>query len=175
MTSSPQGITPQYLDVGIVIRPHGVRGLLLVEGTSDLIRSIRPGDQIFLHNGDSSFTATSISPHRKRFLIKLETIDTRNDAEGMREEVLQIEFTSAEPLPKGSYYFWQLIGLRVFDEKGNVLGELSEIIQTGANDVYVVRSEGGKEILLPAIEQVIQEVDLQAGQLRVKLLPGLLD
>jgi 16S rRNA processing protein RimM len=167
-------IPPQFLDVGIVIRPHGVRGMLLVEGTSDLIRSIQPGNPIFLNNGDASLVVTSVSPHRKRYLFKLEGIDTRNDAEGMREQILQIQFEAAEPLPEGSYYFWQLIGMPVFDEEGNSLGEIAEIIETGANDVYVVRSERGKEILLPAIEQVIREVDLEGGRIRVQLLPGLL-
>jgi 16S rRNA processing protein RimM len=166
---------PRYLDVGLVVRPHGVRGMLLVEGTSDLIRAINFGDRVFFDQGASSFKLNSISAHRKRFLVKLDSIDTREDAERMRGLILQIHFEDADPLPEGSYYYWQLIGLNVVDEDDRSLGELVEIVETGANDVYVVRSVDGKEILIPAIEQVIKSVNLQLGRMEVHLLPGLVD
>jgi len=84
-----------------------------------------------------------------------------------RNQYLYVRADELPPLPEGEYYHHQLLGLRVFDLQGNLLGVLSEILETGANDVYVVRDEGGSEILLPVIEGVILEVDLGARRLIV--------
>jgi 16S rRNA processing protein RimM len=78
------------------------------------------------------------------------------------------------PLPEGEYYHHQLIGLKVVNEQGDVLGKVKEILATGANDVYIVRPEIGKEILIPAVDEFILAVNLERGELRVRLAPGLL-
>jgi 16S rRNA processing protein RimM len=77
------------------------------------------------------------------------------------------------PLPDGVYYHWEIIGLRVETEEGESLGSLGQILSTGANDVYVVRTPDGSELLLPAIAEVIRKVDLESGRMMVHLLPGL--
>jgi len=87
-------------------------------------------------------------------------------------------FVSAEdrpPLPEGEYYHHQIIGLNVFDETGTSLGVVSEILETGANDVYVVAAAGGREILIPALKDVLLEINLEQKRMKVHLLPGLLD
>jgi 16S rRNA processing protein RimM len=78
-------------------------------------------------------------------------------------------------LPEGQYYQHQLIGLKVISDEGQALGQLAEILETGANDVYVVRGGGGKDVLLPAIEDVILGIDLDKKEMRVHVLPGLID
>lgn len=112
--------------------------------------------------------------HQNRLLLKLAGVDDRAAAEELRGALLQVPVEAAVELPAGSYYWYQLIGLRVVDESGRELGELVEVLPTGSNDVYVVRGQFG-EILLPAIKDVVREVDLAGGRLRVHLLPGLLD
>jgi 16S rRNA processing protein RimM len=112
--------------------------------------------------------------HQDRLLLKLAGVDDRSAAEELRGALLQVPIEAAVELPAGSYYWYQLIGLRVVDEAGRELGELVEVLPTGSNDVYVVRGQFG-EILLPAIKDVVREVDLAGGRLRVHLLPGLLD
>jgi 16S rRNA processing protein RimM len=77
-------------------------------------------------------------------------------------------------LPEGEYYHHQLIGLKVVSEQGKVLGKVTEILATGANDVYVVRAEIGPEILIPAADEFVRAVDLEHGELQVRLVPGLL-
>jgi 16S rRNA processing protein RimM len=96
-------------------------------------------------------------------------------AEAYRDADLQVRLEDAAPLPEGVYYHWQILGLQVVTEQGESLGELVEILETGANDVYVVRDAEGRERLLPAIRSVVAQVDEQAGRLVVRPLPGLLD
>jgi 16S rRNA processing protein RimM len=165
---------PEYLAVGRVIRPHGVRGALLVEPASDVIKSVSSGMEVYLGSDYTPFEVRLFSSHRQRFLLHLENLDTRENAEKYRGETLYIRFDDSSPLAEGVYYYWQLLGLTVYTEEGTRLGTVEEIIETGANDVYLVRTDEGNEILLPAIESVIQEVDLDQNRIIVHLLPGLL-
>lgn len=169
----PLGNPPEYLAVGRVVRPHGVRGNLLVAVESDIIRSITPGTKIFLGPDHIAFTVRQFSPHRNRYLLGLETLNSRTEVENYRGTSLYLRFEDTSPLPEGEYYYWQLLGLEVVSDEDNRLGILEEIIQTGANDVYLVRSETGDEILLPAIEAVIKDIDLDKKRMLVHLLPGL--
>jgi len=91
-----------------------------------------------------------------------------------RNTMVYVRVIDLPPLPDGEYYHHQLLDLQVFREDGEYLGILAEILVTGANDVYVIETDDGTEILLPAINDVIREIDLERGQIRVHLLPGLL-
>ena len=92
-----------------------------------------------------------------------------------RNQILYIDEADAKELPEGEFYYHELLGLSVLDETGEPLGKVTEIMQTGANDVYVVTNEAGREILLPAIAEVILEVDLEFKEMKVHLLPGLVE
>jgi 16S rRNA processing protein RimM len=163
----------EYLVVGRVVRPHGVRGALLVEPLSKVIDSLQPGSQVFL--GEKNIPAKLVSSryHHKRLMISLSGIDDRTQAEVLRGLEFKIRFDQAAPLDEDEYYYWQILGLQVVLESGESLGTVAEIIETGANDVYIVRDETGKEILLPAIASVILEVDLEKGKITARLMPGL--
>jgi len=165
---------PEYLVVGRIVRPHGIRGGLVVEQFSKLIQSIHPGTEIFIGDSAAPSIVTSIRSHRGRHLLAIRDCEDRDTAEQWREAEIRLESSGAEPLQEGEYYHWQLLGLRVFSEDGEVLGEIAEILETGANDVFIVRSETGDEVLLPAIESVIRDVDLEQGKVIIHLLPGLL-
>ena len=102
-------------------------------------------------------------------------INTPEDAGKYRNWIVYVSAKGLPALKKGDYYFHELIGMNVFDETGNRLGELTSIIETGANDVYVVNGDSGTEILLPAIKEVILSVDVERHLMHVHLLPGLLD
>ncbi|MGD2057556.1 MAG: ribosome maturation factor RimM [Anaerolineales bacterium] len=164
---------PEHLVVGRVVRPHGVRGTLVVEPDSKVIESLQPGSVVFIGDYDRAFEILNFRPHRKRFLITLEGIDDRDQAEQFRDLDVKLSYQDSEPLQEHEYYYWQILGLRVENEAGGILGEVVNILETGANDVYIVRSGSGEEILLPAIEDVILDVDLDAGRMLVHLLPGL--
>jgi 16S rRNA processing protein RimM len=164
---------PEHLVVGRVVRPHGVRGALVVEPGSRVIESLQPGSIIFLGESEQAYKIENIRPHRKRFLIALEGIKDRNEAELYRDLDVRLTYVDSDPLEEHEYYYWQILGLQVETEEGLNLGQVVDIIETGANDVYIVHNEAGEELLLPAIAQVILQVELEANKLVVRLLPGL--
>jgi 16S rRNA processing protein RimM len=164
---------PNFLAVGHVLRPHGVRGVLLIQSDTELIFTITPGSKVYLGESHYPITVKHLNPHRKQFLLTVEEIKSREEADRFRGNVLEIDFADAEPLPEGQFYHWQLEGIEVFTEEDERLGVLEQIIITGANDVYLVRSDNGEEVLLPAIESVIKSVNLQTQRMTVHVLPGL--
>jgi len=146
---------PNFLVVGRIVRPHGIRGGLVVEQFSKLIQSLHPGMEIFLGDTTTPSIVTSIRLHRGRYLLAIEGCEDRNTAEQWRDMEIRLESGEVESLQEGEYYHWQLLGLSVCCEDGEVLGAIAEILETGANDVFIVRNETGDEVLLPAIESVI--------------------
>lgn len=178
---SPPAISPEerrarqqeYIAVGRVVRPHGVRGVLLVEAISELIHRLEPSSQIFLGEYKRVAEVEYLRPHKDRFLLALDSLEDRDQAEEWRGSELFLRTADSESLPEGIYYHWQIIGLEVETEEGEAMGVIQKILETGANDVYVVEQSGRKELLLPAIDEVIREVDLDGGRMVVRLLPGL--
>jgi 16S rRNA processing protein RimM len=164
---------PEFLAVGRVVRPHGVRGQLLVEGFSEQISLIIPSTIIFLGSDYTPSVVCAFRPHKNRFLLLLEGCEDRDTAEHWRGEVVHIRYEDVKPLPEHVYYHWQILGLQVFTTDGECLGSVTQILETGANDVYLIHDEHGAELLLPAIESVIMSVDLDNCRMVVNLLPGL--
>ena len=110
--------------------------------------------------------------HRKRLLLRLANIEDRESAEALRGQDVSISVADAEPLQPDEYYIRELIGLQIVTEEGEVLGTLKDVLETGANDVYVVTHDG-EEWLLPAIKDVVRAIDLERKEMSVHLLPGL--
>jgi 16S rRNA processing protein RimM len=115
----------------------------------------------------------SVRFHKKYVLLKVENVDTRDDVESLRGHWVLVPEEEAISLEEGEVFFFELEGLAVHTEEGEHLGRLVEVLETGANEVFVVRGERG-EVLLPNTEEVILEVDIDAGKMVVRLLPGLL-
>jgi 16S rRNA processing protein RimM len=132
--------------------------------------------QLAVYAGESHhrLIISSQRPHQEGLLLAFEGIDTPELAGGFRNHVLYVPLADAPELSEGEYYYHELIGLNVMDETGQSLGILTEIMETGANDVYVVVDPSGTEVLLPAIPEVVLDVDLGAKTMRVHLLPGLI-
>lgn len=112
--------------------------------------------------------------HQQALLLSFEEYHDADAVGELRNQLLYVPAADRPPLPEGEYYHHQMIGLRVVNEDGTLLGILTQILDTGANDVYVVTRERGPEVLLPATEEVILAVDLDQGHVKVHLLPGLL-
>jgi 16S rRNA processing protein RimM len=172
---SPAAGEPAFLAVGKVRRPHGVTGEVLVEIITDFPEHLQPGTQV--HLGDK---ALPLVIRRQRFhngmlLLAFDGYTTPEQVGVFRNQVLYIQADQAAELAEGEYYLHQLLGLSVITETGAELGQVTEIIQTGANDVYVVKDQSGRELLLPAIPDVILDVDLDKHCMKVHLLAGLLD
>jgi 16S rRNA processing protein RimM len=162
-----------YLAAGRVVRPHGVRGEILAEGAPELMASVVPGGQIFFGSDRRQHDVEAVRTHKDRYLIRLRGVTDREQAEAFRGQEIHIRTSDAPELSPGTYYHWQILGLSVVSDDGENLGRVSRIIETGANDVYVVKAESSKELLIPAIESVVQQVDLDEGTLTVRLIPGL--
>lgn len=165
----------ELVTLGFILRPHGVRGELKVrfasEDRQEIAKDILIG--VSVSGKEPWFTRVEwVRPCHRERLVKLVDIDTRDQAEQLTGGELVIHPENLEKLPQGEYYHFELLGMRVVDEDGNYLGTLEEVFPTGSNDVYVIRSEG-KEILLPAIDEVIRQVDPQKKTMVVHLLEGL--
>jgi len=172
LSGSPIG-EPLYLSVGFLRRPHGLAGEIIMDLHTDFPERMKSGRKLFVGDEYQPMTLTSIRPHQSGLLVKFKGIETPDDAGKLRNQWVFIKAKDAPPLPDGQIYQYELIGFKVVDEDENPLGELVEILKTGANDVYVVRDDSGKEILLPAIPSVILNQDAGQRLIRVHLLEGL--
>jgi len=170
-TGSPIG-EPLYLSVGFLRRPHGVRGEIIMDLHTDFPERMKKGRKLFVGDSYKPMTLTNVRPHQSGLLVKLKDIDTPEEAGLYRNQWVYVQAKDV-PLPEGQHYKHELLGLKVVDENDHLLGELAEILETGANDVYIVRDDSGKEILLPNIPSVILDLDIDRGILKVHLLEGL--
>lgn len=159
--------------MGIVRRPHGVKGEVLVSLETDFPERLAKGAKFYLGEDHLSVTVHSRRQHADGLLISFEEFPDKSSIERLHNVPLFAKAADLPKLPEGRYYRHQLIGLRVVEENGEILGTLDQIFNTGANDVYAVRDLGGKEILLPAISDVIKRIELDEKRIIVHLLPGL--
>lgn len=171
-SGSPDG-EPVYLVVGFLRRAHGLRGEIIMDLHTDFPERFQSGRKLFVGEEHKPITLSNARPHAKGMLVKFKGVETPEDAGLLRNQWVYISSTDVPSLPEGKLYQHELFGFRVVDENGDSLGDLVEIIETGANDVYVVRDESGKEILLPAIPSVVLETDPSRRVMRVHLLEGL--
>ena len=165
----------RYLAVGRIVRAHGVHGELSMAILTDFPDRFKSIEQVYLGN---EFDATpyileGYRWHKKNLLLKLSGVTTRTQAESLRNLFVQVPIDEATPLPEGTYYLYQLIGLEVVTTATQILGTLVNVLETGANDVYVIKS-GDQEILLPAIDEVIKSIDLENKRVTVELIDGLI-
>jgi len=182
MSNQPPSRTPnppRYLLLGEVLRPHGVRGELRVRILTDFPERISDLDSVYVgvtpdDPNVKSYKIEGIRFHYEYGLLKLATIDDRDAADLMRQLLIMIDIENAVPLEEGEFYLYQLIGLRVETKAGETLGTISEVLETGANDVYIVQSPQYGEVLIPALETVILKTDIAAGVVIVELPEGLL-
>lgn len=171
-SGSPDG-EPVYLVVGFLRRAHGVRGEIIMDLHTDFPERFESGRKLFVGDEHKPMTLSNARPHAKGMLVKFQGVETPEDAGLLRNQWVYVNSTDVPSLPKGRLYQHELFGFSVVDDSGNLLGKLVEIIETGANNVYVVRDESGKEILLPAIPAVVLETDPVQRVMRVHLLEGL--
>jgi 16S rRNA processing protein RimM len=164
-----------FLIVGKVRRPHGVHGEMVAEIHSDFPDHFKPKQVLYVGENHFKVLISSQRLHNEGMLLGFEGIDTPEQAGKFRNQILSITASQAPVLPKGEYHHYELLGLEVIDPEGNTLGKLTEILVTGANDVYVVTEENGGELLLPAIPEVIQHIDMDSRKMEVRLIPGLVD
>ncbi len=159
--------------VARVLRPWGVRGDMKVEVLTSHPEDLAPGQRVFLGEEHRPYEVRRARAQGDSMIIGLQGCDSPEQAEALRGLTIYLARSAAAPLGPNEYYHHQIIGLTVVTEDGEDLGKVEDVLETGANDVYVVRGSRG-EVLLPARVEVVKQVDLAAGTLRVSLPPGLL-
>ncbi|HXF61302.1 MAG TPA: ribosome maturation factor RimM [Caldilineaceae bacterium] len=163
--------------VGLIAGAHGLRGEVKVELHTDFPERFAPGSTLWLGTELEQVEVATSRPHQGQVLVRFEQVTNRSEAEALRGEWLFIHESEAETLEEGTYFVHDIIGASVQTVEGRPLGVVREVLFTGANEVYVIESldQPPRELLLPAIADVIQQVDLEANLITVALLPGLLD
>ena len=174
-SGSPTNGEPVYLVVGYLRRAHGVRGEMLMEVYTGFPERLKPKTKVFIGEDYEPMTIAAVRTHPAGLLLKLNGLDTPEEAAPYRNQPVYVTAADRPPLPKGQFYVHQLMGFEVVDEEENIIGRLSEIMQTGANDVYVVKRPDASEVLLPVIPSVVLDIDADRRQIHVRLIPGLLD
>jgi 16S rRNA processing protein RimM len=165
----------RYLAIGKIIRAHGLRGEVSIVVLTEFPERFETTEWVYL--GDqfeaTSYRLESYRWHKNNILLTLGGVSDRTQAEALRGQFVQVPVEEAMPLPEGAYYFHQLVGLEVITTAGQRLGVVIDIMETGANDVYVVENEG-QEILLPVIADVVKSIDLSKGHIIVEIIDGLI-
>ena len=167
-SGSPHKGEPVYFVVGKLRRPHGVDGEILFEMSSENHEHFLPGNHLFVGDTKKAFTVSSLRQANKLYLIAFEGVENREQAALITNQNIFIREDSLVPLPDGSFYHHEVIGMRVLDERGTLLGEVVEIMVTGANDVYVVKTPSGEEMLIPAVKSVIIQMDRDTRRMIVR-------
>ncbi|RMF51113.1 MAG: ribosome maturation factor RimM [Anaerolineae bacterium] len=167
---------PVFVALGRLGRPHGLRGEMRMSVWSDEPETrLKAGNRVYLGEAHRPLVIRSTRWHQGLLLIAFEGHPARTSVETFRNQLVYLPVDALPPLDEGEAYYYQIIGMQVITDDGQPLGVVEEILETGANDVFVVRSPEGREILLPDITEVILAVDVETRQVRVHLLDGLLE
>lgn len=168
-SGSPQSGEPVYLTIGKLRRTHGVKGEIIMDLLTDSPEMIKPELTVYIGSHHKPQVFSSVRAMDQSLLVKFTGYEDCDQATVFRNQFVAIKTSDAEPLQEGKFYQHEVIGMEVVDEDGNRIGKISEIIPTGANDVYVVQPEDGEEILIPAVKLVVLKIDPLKGRMIVKL------
>ena len=161
----------EFITIGRILTTWGVEGKLKVKIETDFPQRFAPRSTVYINR--QPMTIDSTEWHKGKAIIKLSTIDSIEDAERLHGQPVEIHHSQVYPLPEGQYYHFQLVGLEVWTTRGELLGNITEILTAESNDNYVVSGTGG-EILIPAIEDVVKSIDLNNGRIVIEPIEGLL-
>ena len=173
-----QAQDPDFLVIGEVLRPHGVRGEVRMRVITDDREQLRDLEYVYLGKSPGDARKRKLELAGCRFnkayaLLSFAGCASRDQAERLRDQLVMIDMAQAAPLEDGQYYLFQLIGMRVLADDQE-LGRIREVLQTGANDVYIIDSDPHGELLIPAHEETIADIDFEARAITMTLPEGLL-
>ena len=164
------------LEIGQIVNTFGIKGIVKVKPFTDDIRRFDELKTVYVekNNNQTEYEIEEVKYHKDMVLIKFKGIDKVVQAEMLRNSYLTVSRDSVEKLEEGRYYIVDLLGLEVYTDEQILLGTLEDIFNTGSNDIYVVKDKQGKQILLPAIQDVVKQIDIENKKIIVHLLPGLI-
>lgn len=164
------------LQVGVITQTHGVRGEVKVFPTTDDVNRFKKLKQVILDTGKETMPLEiqSVKFFKQFVILKFKGIDNINDIEKYKRCSLYVTREHAVALEEDEYFIADMIGMEVCTEDGNIFGTLKDVIETGANDVYVIENAEHGEVLVPAIKECIRSVDIEKGQMMIRLMDGLI-
>jgi 16S rRNA processing protein RimM len=166
-----------WITVGEITGAHGIRGQVKVASLTDFAEQrFAIGSELYIERLQKKMKITESQIHKGLYLLKLDGINDRDLAQALLHSYVQIDINDLAELPEGQYYHFQLIGMQVYEDD-TLLGEIIDVRPTGANDVYYIKTPDGShggEILLPALKDVVLDVDLSMRKMQVKVPAGLL-
>lgn len=165
-----------YLEIGEITKAHGIKGELVVLPLTDDPSRFNELKSVFIDTGDGPavYGIEYCTLNGKTIIVKIKGIEDRTGAEELKGSFIMVHRSEAVSLPKHSYFICDIKGCEVFSDSGELLGTIKEVWQTGSNDVYEVSSGKGKSILIPALKEIFQTVDIENKRLVVKLPEGLI-
>ncbi len=163
------------LEAGKIVNTHGLRGEVKVIAWTDYPEDFEDIEYVYvkMKTGDEKLHISSVKYQKNNLIIKFAEIKDINEAEKYKNQILYVEREMLGELPEGVYYIADLIGLKVIDENNEEIGVIADVINTGANDIYDVKREGKKNMLIPVIDDVVKEIDLENKLVRIKMMEGL--
>ena len=168
----------QFLRVGVIASTHGVKGEVKVYPTTDNLERFKSLKQVILvtqRQEEIHLTVSGVKFFKQFVILKFKGIDNINDIEKYKTKSLYVTRANAVRLRKDEYFIADLQGLTVINEEEQVIGTLRDVMETGANDVYIVDLTDGREVLIPAIKECILNVDVEGGKIQIHIMDGLLD
>lgn len=166
----------QELEIGQIVNTFGIKGMVKVVPFTDDVRRFDNLKKVYIRTKreKKEYKIEEVKYHKNMVLIKFEGIENPEEAEMLKTAYLLVDRKDAVPLPENSYYIVDLLGLEVYTDENVLLGVLEDIYNTGSNDIYVVKDNLGKQVLLPAISDVIKNIDIENKKITVHLLNGLI-
>ena len=165
----------EYFEIGQIVNTSGLKGLVKVNLFTDDITKIEEFDKVIIEKNkkQQEYEIEEVKYQKNQALIKFKGIDNIDEAEKLRNSYIKIHRDDEPELPEDTYYIVDLIGLDVYSDEGKLLGKLDDVFNSGSCDIYVVKDELGKQLLLPAISDVIKEINLEEKKIVAHLLKGL--
>ena len=167
------------LKVGKIVNTHSLKGEVKVISSTDFEEErFKKGSKLLITRGNQltrEVVVQSYRNHKNFLLVKFEGIDSVEEAEKLKNLQIKINSDEVGELEENEFYFHQIIGCEVFDENDRNLGEIIDILTPGANDVWVIKGENGKEILIPYIEDVVKKIDITSKKVNIEVMEGLID
>lgn len=165
------------LQAGVITTTHGIHGEVKVFPTTDDVHRFEDLDSVLLDTGREymELEIENVKYFKQYAILKFKGIDNINDIEKYKGRSLYVTRDQAIPLEEDEYYIADLIGLDIYLENGEKFGVLKDVMETGANDVYIVETEEGKEVLIPAIHECVLDIDVEENRMEIHLMDGLLD
>ena len=160
------------IEIGKIVNTHGLKGHIKVEPWCDGIETFEYLNRVFVNNIE--YEIESVKIQKNLFLLKLVNLDSIEEAEKLKNSIIFSEQDEMPPLPEGVYYIKDIMGLSVYEGE-KLIGEIYDWIETGANNVYIIKRPKGKDVLIPAIDSVIKEIDIENKNMSVNIPEGLME